>query len=132
MLNSMTKTAIKKKLSKVLATLVKREENHTCQLCGREHLSGNNAHASHILPKGEYPAYEFKRWNLKTLCLRCHLGRWHKNPLVVAKEFEKRWPEKYKLALLKARKHENQGLKVPPKDKLLKQLLQLQAKEVVF
>lgn len=76
-----------------------------CWLCGKKSV-GSGSHCSHILPKGIYPRYEFEEWNLKTLCMHCHLDVWHKDPLMVALNFKKKYPAKYLECVDKAKKYD--------------------------
>ena len=94
----MTKKGLRRKLWEQIRLFIKNRDNNICQLCD-ESVVGSNAHCSHILPKGLYPRYEYEEWNLKTLCMRCHKHRWHKDPLNIAIEFKKKFPEKFLVAV---------------------------------
>lgn len=52
-------------------------DNHECIRCG----ATSRLSASHIYPKGSYRSMEYDLDNVKTLCYRCHLHFWHKNPM---------------------------------------------------
>lgn len=41
----------------------------------------NALQMSHIYPKGHYRRMEFDPYNLKLLCVGCHLYWWHRNPM---------------------------------------------------
>lgn len=114
----MTKTKLKKLLWIEIRSFIKRRDKHICLLCKKTTL-GSNAHGSHILPKSLYPGYEFEEWNLKTLCMHCHLGIFHKDPLMVSIDFEKKHPEKYKKAVSMAKKY-NKSIKYSEKDLVAK------------
>ena len=101
-----TKTKLKKKLWPLVAISVKMRDNFTCVRCGKKG-SGSSIHASHILPKGEYPKFEFEEWNLKCLCMYCHLQWWHKNPLEAYQWFVKKFPKRYQKILEMAPKHDS-------------------------
>lgn len=110
-----TKTQLKKKLWKEIRAYIRRRDNSTCWLC-HQHIVGSNLHTSHILPKGEYPGYEFEDWNLKALCMTCHLRRWHRNPLVVASNFFQMYPEKYREAIRKSKEYKKNPVKYSTQD----------------
>jgi 5-methylcytosine-specific restriction endonuclease McrA len=99
---------LKKKLWKLVSISVKMRDNFTCARCGKKD-SGSLIHASHILPKGQYHNYEFEEWNLKCLCMKCHLQWWHKNPLEACGWFEKKFPKRYNEVMLKAKQYSKVG-----------------------
>lgn len=51
--------------------------------------------AAHVLPKGAYPALRHELLNVITLCWRCHMIRWHRNPADAWAWFVKKYGEAY-------------------------------------
>lgn len=109
MAKKMTKKLLKRKLWKEISFAIKKRDAYKCWLCGKA-VDGSDAHCSHILPKGAYPRYEFEEWNLKTLCYHCHIGKWHKDPIMVAREFKRLHPKSYTNAVIKARNYPTKSL----------------------
>ena len=103
-----TITKLKKELWKILAAYIKKRDNYTCWLCDTR-VIGSSLHCSHILPKGstQYPRYEFEEWNLKSLCLGCHMNYWHKNPIEAAEQFKRMYPNKYSEVLKRASEYKS-------------------------
>ena len=97
---------INQDLWKLVAKSVKERDGYTCLLCGTKG-HGSEIHCSHILPKGLYPRWEFEEWNLKSLCMKCHLNFWHKSPLEAAKDFKEKHPEKYWTAMNKRKEYKD-------------------------
>ena len=95
----LTVTKIKSQLWKLVSAYIKNRDNHTCWHCGKKMDNPSGLHCSHILPKGQYPNYEFCSWNLKTLCMHCHLQWWHKNPLMASKWLYKHYKTIYSKAM---------------------------------
>lgn len=54
--------------------IVRERDNNTCQTCGyfNEEFSGSAVDVDHILPKSQYPDYEFDTDNMVVLCPNCH------------------------------------------------------------
>lgn len=94
-----TKTKLNKELWILVANWIKKRDGYTCWRCKKTYDNNSAIHCSHIMPKGEYPKYELKSWNLKTLCMHCHLQWWHKNPVEAYLWLEKEYPEKLAYAL---------------------------------
>jgi 5-methylcytosine-specific restriction endonuclease McrA len=94
----LTITKIKAQLWKLVSAYIKKRDHNTCWHCGKIY-DGSGLHASHILPKGQYPNYEFCSWNLKSLCMHCHLQWWHKNPLMATEWLRNQHPLVYKKAM---------------------------------
>ena len=79
----------------------KRLANYTCERCGR--TRPYTMHGSHILPEGAHVSMSADVDNILCLCFRCHFYWWHKNPLDAAAWFDKKWPERKKELLKRAR-----------------------------
>lgn len=52
-------------------------DGHACIRCHKT----STLSPSHIYPKGTYRKMRWDLDNVKTLCYRCHLQFWHKDPL---------------------------------------------------
>lgn len=101
-----TRTKLKKQLWKVVSSKIKERDHQTCWHCGKRMDNPSALHCSHILPKGEYPNYEYSSWNLKTLCMHCHLHWWHKNPIAASLWLQKEHLEVYDKAILMMEKYD--------------------------
>lgn len=97
------RSAIKKKLDKLVKNYVKERDNYTCQKCGKK-VEGVNCQASHVFPVGSCSKLQFEPLNMKVLCYHCHLNWWHKNPLEASEWFESKFPER--LAILNVMKRD--------------------------
>jgi 5-methylcytosine-specific restriction endonuclease McrA len=102
-----TITKLKKELWKVVAAKIKERDHYTCWHCGKKMDNPSALHCSHILPKGQYKNYEFCSWNLKTLCMGCHLQWWHKNPIEASLWLRTEHPDVYKRALEEVKNYKN-------------------------
>ena len=65
------------KLRELLRETVLTRDKGCCRRCGNTMQLA----PSHIYPKGKYPRMEFDLDNVLTLCYRCHIIWWHKNPI---------------------------------------------------
>ena len=119
-----TITKLKDQLWKVVATTIKKRDNYTCWHCHKKITNPSALHCSHILPKGEYPNYKFCSWNLKTLCMHCHLQWWHKNPIEASHWLETEYPEVFAKAVLMIEDYPNAPKKTA--DELLALKLKLE------
>jgi len=63
-------------LRKILHQIIRKRDGR-CLKCGKVSW----LHASHIYPKGRYPAMQYNPENVKALCMPCHLHWWHKAPI---------------------------------------------------
>lgn len=83
-----------KKLDKLVKEYVRSRDKNTCQHCGK-HVSGSNAHVSHVIPRsrGNYLKWDDK--NIKLLCFHCHIHWWHKNPVESGMWFMQKFPERW-------------------------------------
>jgi len=95
-----SKTKLNNELWKLVAKFIKKRDNYVCWHCKKTFVNFSAIHCSHILPKAKWPKYKYKSWNLKTLCMHCHLHWWHKSPLEAALWFAKEYPNEYNKALL--------------------------------
>jgi len=86
-------TKLGEQLDKLVAQYVKKRDKFRCQWCG----SPDHLQASHIIPKREGLVCRWNTENVITLCLRCHLETWHKNPLWAAEWFHEKYPGKYRI-----------------------------------
>jgi 5-methylcytosine-specific restriction endonuclease McrA len=87
---------VKKRINALLHELVRLRDRESCRRCG----TTERLQLSHIYPKGRYRSMEFDPWNVKLLCVGCHLYWWHKNPIEAWEWLKTVWPEK-ELARLK-------------------------------
>lgn len=55
-----------------LRSRVLRRDNYICQECKRYGRMRSGNHVHHIFPAEFYPDYQWKPWNLITLCRDCH------------------------------------------------------------
>ena len=56
----------------MLRQSILRRDGYMCQECKRygKHIEGQHVH--HILPREDFPQYQYSTWNLTTLCTNCH------------------------------------------------------------
>ena len=54
---------------------IRREDNYTCNKCGKKDNENNQAH--HIFPKSQYPELAYNKGNGLVLCQHCH-AEYHK------------------------------------------------------
>ena len=94
-----SKTKLNKELWSMVSNWIKNRDGNQCWRCKKIHENKSAIHCSHILPKGEYPNYALMSWNLKTLCMHCHLHWWHKNPLEASAWLQQKYPEQYKKSM---------------------------------
>jgi hypothetical protein len=112
-----TTTKLNNELWLLVANWIKKRDGNQCWHCKKVYDNKSAIHCSHILPKGEYPNYAFQSWNLKTLCMHCHLQWWHKNPIAATIWFQSEYPVQHAKAV------EMMGLykssqKMSPEDKM--------------
>lgn len=113
----------KSELKRLLHEVCVARDGNKCLRCG----STERLAASHIYPKGRYRKMEFDYDNVKTLCYRCHIHFFHKNP-IEAHEWLEENIGKDRLDRLKLR---SQYIDKKPTDyKLIKLDLEQQLKEV--
>ena len=74
-------------VDKLFRNVLLSERGSVCEWCKRE----GQVQVSHILNKGSYPRSRFHRQNVLLLCMRCHLFKWHRDPLAANK-----WLAEYK------------------------------------
>jgi len=86
---------LKKKLTGIAREIVAARDFGKCQWCG-EFTEGRNRQASHVIPKSQGSKLRYDLQNLKILCLRCHIYRWHKSPLDAKRWFKGKFPERHK------------------------------------
>ena len=86
-------TQIKKLVTKALRNKMLSRDHSKCQKCGKV-VTGRNAHMSHVKSKGAYPSLKYELLNVKTMCMRCHLYWWHKEPLDANDWFRSKFPER--------------------------------------
>jgi len=103
---------LKNKIWKEIRALVKERDDYRCFRCGKK-VSGSTAHCSHILPKGEFPGYQFELWNLKTACHNHHLQWWHKSILSAADFFRRTYPNRYAFIMKKEKEYKRNNIKTP-------------------
>lgn len=89
-----TKTALKKRLEKLVKDYVKQRDNYTCQRCGKV-VEGTNCHASHVIPVSRSGYLQFDPINMKVLCYHDHINWWHKHPVEAGKWFTDTFPERW-------------------------------------
>jgi len=87
-------TSYRTELKKLVATYVKNRDGWVCQRCKKE-LTSYDAHASHVIPTSQSEYLRYNALNIKTLCMRCHLFWWHKDPLGAKDWFEDNFPIRY-------------------------------------
>lgn len=63
----------------MLRELVLHRDGHRCRWCGRRPPEVV-LQAAHIKSRGAHPSLAWHLDNVLSLCLRCHLYRWHKEP----------------------------------------------------
>ena len=62
-----------KRWQKLRETIMKRD-GHMCQICKRYGRRVDARIVHHIYPAEDYPAYRWQRWNLISICNKCHEG----------------------------------------------------------
>jgi len=78
-------------LDGLVRSLVLARDKHACVKCG---AGGPNVvlQASHILSKGPASRIRFDTHNVLTMCLRCHIYWWHKEPTAAYEWLEQKYP----------------------------------------
>jgi len=72
---------------------IHKRDNNTCQWCGKK-VSGSNCQVSHVIPVSANHGLSVDPLNMKILCYHCHLGIWHKNPILAYKWFKSKFPSR--------------------------------------
>ena len=80
----------KKTLTKLASQTCQARDGHECLRCSKT----TTLCASHIYPKGMHRKMEYDLDNLKTLCYRCHMHFWHRNPIEAWEWLQKTLPKK--------------------------------------
>ena len=84
----------KKKADKSFKSFIKARDKYTCQRCLKVG-TGQNIHASHIIPTSKGNALRWDLNNAIALCFHCHINWWHKNPLEASEWFKEHFPQKW-------------------------------------
>ncbi len=116
---------IKNKLEKLVKDYVKQRDNYTCLRCGKK-LEKNNCHASHIMPVSAGIQWAYDVENIITLCFRCHIMFWHKNPLEANEWLKKEYPNIYKKIQVKKTVYKPRPIKTWELEELYESLKTLQ------
>lgn len=71
------------RLTDLSRKIVLLRDGNRCRRCHNAQRPGRLGalQAAHIFPKGKFPGMQFDMDNILTLCGRCHLFWWHKNPI---------------------------------------------------
>jgi len=91
-------TLLAEKLDKALRNAALARDGNKCVWCGwRPSTPWDYAklHTSHVIPKREGHGLRWDMRNVLLLCSRCHLERWHKNPLEANNWFYETYPDRY-------------------------------------
>jgi 5-methylcytosine-specific restriction endonuclease McrA len=115
--SSKTKSKLKEELWQLVRQQILKRDKMTCQWCGKKITSTHDAHISHVKSKKLYPNLKFDPMNLKLLCYRCHIYRWHKDPDDAITWFKEKFPERWNYIM----KHKEDVVQLTEKD--LKKLI---------
>lgn len=74
------KAGITKVLDDLCRQIILNRDGHRCRRCGKGKPSAV-LQASHVYPRGSYPSLRWEPQNIVTLCVKCHLYWWHRNPI---------------------------------------------------
>ncbi len=91
-------TLLAEQLDKELRKAALARDGERCCHCGWtavEHADLRKLHTSHVIPKREGHGLRWDIRNVIILCYRCHLEKWHKDPLLMAKWFQETYPDRY-------------------------------------
>lgn len=78
----------KRDLEKLLREKCLKRDGYKCLWCGR----CQRLQMSHIYPRGRFPWMTFNLENVCTLCIGCHLFKWHRSPIEAYDWFIKAFP----------------------------------------
>jgi 5-methylcytosine-specific restriction endonuclease McrA len=82
-----------KKNVELAKKIAKIKDNYTCQKCwSKEYIQW-----SHIINEARDHRLATYEYNIKALCMHCHLNWWHKNPLEASIWFDKKYPWRYEI-----------------------------------
>jgi len=95
------------KLAKLLRQACLARDKYKCIRCGNTQVG--ELSASHIYPKGAYPAMRWDLENVKILDYKCHIHFFHKNPLEAAKWIKTAIPKERLDRLLKLSQSTKKG-----------------------
>jgi 5-methylcytosine-specific restriction endonuclease McrA len=97
-----TITSYRNELKKLISQYVRNRDQWKCCHCLKS-LESYDAHTSHVIPTSQSEYLRYNPLNMKTLCMRCHLYWWHKDPIDARNWFAKTFPIRY--AFLIANRH---------------------------
>lgn len=109
-------TSLDKMLDIAIRLASRARDRNQCVWCGSR-LKLNTAH---VIPKRNKHALRWDMLNVMQLCYRCHLERWHKDPLEAAAWFRSEYPDR--AGYLEARRGMDKHFTVQEKHNLLKYL----------
>jgi 5-methylcytosine-specific restriction endonuclease McrA len=104
-----------KKLDDLIRKTILDRDGHECVKCGKE----STLQLSHVVGRRSM-ALRWDLKNLKTLCMRCHLYWWHKEPMESWMWFQREFP--YRADYLLTHKNEITKMGVPELQELLDKL----------
>ncbi len=84
----------KRDLTSLIREKVLARDKNRCQKC-LKYVQENNAHLSHVIPKGRNLRLRWDMQNLKILCMRHHIYWWHKSPVEAGEWFKNKFPERW-------------------------------------
>jgi 5-methylcytosine-specific restriction endonuclease McrA len=85
---------VRQQMDKTLREIIVKRDKSTCQWCMKK-LEGRNCHMSHVYSKGAHPELRHDHFNVKILCYRCHIKKWHKDPIIALEWFKGKFPDRY-------------------------------------
>lgn len=80
-------------IEEIAKKFAKERDGYICQKTG-EHVSGSNAHGSHVVPVSAGNSLRWDLNNIKCLSFHEHMNWWHKNPLEAAEWFAGKFPDR--------------------------------------
>jgi 5-methylcytosine-specific restriction endonuclease McrA len=95
-------------LEEALRQAMQARDDHVCQWCGKEGLSGQDEHMSHVYPRTRDGRLKFDLANVKTLCYQCHT-RWHESPAEAQPWFMARFRQRSEYLSRQLRLNKDEG-----------------------
>lgn len=93
-------------LDGLLRSVVLARDEHTCNWCGQSNRHWERPlvlQSAHVLSKGPASRLRFEPDNLMTLCVACHLFKWHRSPHEAVAWFNEKYPGRYERLQIAAR-----------------------------
>ena len=100
---------LKANLEEVVKAYVKKRDNYTCQMCGKENLTGSDCQWSHVVSRKQDGRLIYDPMNSKVLCFHCHFENWHRNPVSAGEWFQEKFPGRWTYLIAKRLEHQSMG-----------------------